>query len=51
MVLLISILVIAILLGALRGGKSFGETINKGCGTIVTLIFILLILALCMASC
>ena len=44
MALLISILVIAILLGALRGGKSFGETINKGCGFLILLVLIIIFL-------
>lgn len=44
MVFLISLLVIAIIIGSLRGGKSFGETINKGCGTIITIILIIVFL-------
>jgi hypothetical protein len=40
------LLVIVIILGALAGGNSFGETIRAGCGCLVAIIVVLSVLAL-----
>jgi hypothetical protein len=38
-------LIIVVILGALAGGKSFGETISKGIGCLILVIIAVLILA------
>ena len=40
------LLVVIIILGALAGGNSFGETIRTGCGCLVAIIVVLFVLAL-----
>ena len=40
------LLVVVIILGALAGGNTFGETIRAGCGCLVLIIFVLFLLAL-----
>ena len=42
MVFLICLLIVVIILGALFGGESFGETIRQGCGCLVILVIALL---------
>ena len=41
MEILIPLLIIAIILGALLGGKSFGSTVRKGCGSLILLVIII----------
>ena len=38
---LIPLLIIAIIIGALLGGKSFGGTLRKGCGFLILLVIII----------
>ncbi len=40
------LLIIIIILGALAGGNSFGETVRTGCGCLVAIIVVLFVLAL-----
>ena len=40
------LLVIILILGALAGGNSFGETIRTGCGCLMAIIVVLFVLAL-----
>ena len=41
----IALLIIIVIIGALLGGNSFGETIRKGCGFLLVIILILLAIA------
>lgn len=41
----IGILVLLLILGAICGGESFGDTLGKGCGCFVVIIIALVILA------
>jgi hypothetical protein len=45
----VALLVIVVILGALAGGNSFGGTIRKGCGCLVWITVVLLVLALLLA--
>jgi len=40
------LLAIVIILGALAGADSFGETVRTGCGCLVTIFFFFFVLAL-----
>ena len=40
------LLVIIIILGALAGGNSFGDTIRTGCGCLMAIIVVLFVLVL-----
>lgn len=42
MELIILLLILVIILGALLGGKSFGETVRKGCGFLILLVIIVI---------
>ena len=42
---LIPLLIVAIIIGAILGGKSFGETVRKGCGFLIMLLIIALVIA------
>ena len=46
MEIVITLLIIAIILGALLGGKSFGGTVKKGCGFLILLVIIIFTLGL-----
>lgn len=37
---LLALLVIVVILGALAGGNSFGETIRTGCGCLLVIVLI-----------
>jgi hypothetical protein len=41
----IALLVVIVILGALAGGNSFGETVRVGCGCLLAIILGLLIIA------
>ena len=36
---LLGFFIIIVIIGALAGGKSFGDTISKGCGCLAFLVF------------
>jgi hypothetical protein len=42
----ITLLVIIIILGALAGGNTFGETIRSGCGCLVLIIVVLVVITM-----
>lgn len=42
----IILFVVIVILGALAGGNSFGETIRNGCGCLVLIVLGLLVLAI-----
>ena len=42
----VALLIIIIILGALAGGNSFGETIRTGCGVLIAITIGLFVLAL-----
>lgn len=44
----LALLVIVIILGALAGGESFGDTVGKGCGCLVMIGIALLLLVVSM---
>ncbi len=44
MEILVILLIIAIIIGALLGGKSFGGTVRKGCGFIFWFVLIVAII-------
>ena len=44
MEVLMPLLIIVIIIGALLGGKSFGGTVRKGCGFIILLVIIFVVL-------
>lgn len=46
MEIVITLLIIAIILGALLGGKSFGGTVKKGCGFLISLVIIIVTIGL-----
>ena len=41
---LVALLVFIIILGALAGGNTFGGTIRKGCGVLVAIFVVLVVL-------
>lgn len=41
----IALLVIIIILGALAGGNTLGETIRSGCGCLVSIIVVIVVVA------
>ena len=47
---LVVLLIVIIILGALAGGNSFGETVRKGCGFLVVIIAILVVFLLIIGS-
>ena len=42
------LLVVIVILGALAGGNTFGETIRNGCGCLVVIVLVLIVLVLLM---
>src|SRR6056297_3800143 len=46
MEILIPLLIIIIILGALLGGKNFGDTVRKGCGFLILLMIIIVAIIL-----
>ena len=43
---LIPLLIIIIIIGAILGGKSFGDTVRKGCGFLIILLIIAFVIIL-----
>ena len=37
---IVGLAIVIILLGVMSGGESFGDTLRKGCGCLITIIFI-----------
>ena len=42
--------IIIVILGALAGGNSFGETVRKGCGCLVVMFIVVLVLVVLLAA-
>jgi uncharacterized membrane protein YtjA (UPF0391 family) len=40
---LVIFFIVVVILGALSGGKSFGETISEGCGCLVFIVIALIV--------
>lgn len=47
---LLTLLVIVIIIGALLGGKTFGGTVRKGCGCLILLIIVAIVVVKCTNS-
>jgi len=43
---IVIILIVIVILGVLVGGESFGDTLRKGCGCVITIIVIGIIIFL-----
>ena len=41
---LLGLFIIIVIIGALAGGKYFGDTIRKGCGCLVILVIVVVII-------
>ena len=41
--------IIIVILGALAGGNSFGQTVRKGCGCLVAIMIVILVLGVLFA--
>lgn len=44
--IIVFIIIVIVILGVIAGGESFGDTLRKGCGCVVTIIVIGLIIFL-----
>ena len=44
--LLVVLFIVIAILGAIAGGKTFGETLNKGCGCLLSIIVLIIGLGL-----